>query len=344
MPHSAPDRIRLAVIGAGLGSAPHFKSLQDLADQAQVMWLHVRHPEQLRPAQIAAAAQVTARLEDILDDARVQGVLVLTPPNSHLEIVQRLARAGKHVLLEKPLEINPKRATELVQTCETQGVRLAVMLQHRMREAASTLRRLLAGGELGQVVSASMNVRWWRPQSYYDEPGRGSWARDGGGVLITQAIHTLDVLLSLLPVPERVTGHISTSALHRMEAEDSAAALLQCAGGVVATLQATTAAYPGFTERIELNCTQGSATLEGGALQVAFLNGKTLALGASQTGGGGADPMAFDHGPHRALLQDFVAAIREGREPAVTGRSALRVHQVIDAIVRSSQADAAVLL
>jgi predicted dehydrogenase len=344
MPRAHTDRLRLAVIGAGLGSPPHFKSLDDLANQAQAIWLHVRHPERLGNTPTPRGARITARLEDILEDSSLHGVLVLTPPNTHLEMVQRLARAGKHVLLEKPLDINLQRATELVQVCEAHGVTLAVMLQHRLRAAATALRDLLDSGQLGQIISATASVRWWRPQSYYDEPGRGTWARDGGGVLITQAIHTLDLLLSFTQLPERVTGVTYTSPMHQMEAEDSAAALLHFANGAVATLQATTAAYPGFPERIELNCTQGSATLEAGALQVVFLNGQTLSLGERQASGGGANPMAFDHAAHRAVLQDFVRAIQTGGTPAITGRSALATQQVIDAIVRSSHTGASVSL
>ena len=197
VPGIPSGRLRLAVIGAGLGSGPHFKSLQDLASEAEVVWVHARDATRLAATPVPQGAQKTTRLEDILDDASVQAVLVLTPPNTHLALVQRLAQAGKHVLVEKPLEINLARAQALVQVCETHGVRLAVMLQHRLRPAAMRLRALLNAGELGQLVSASASVRWWRPQSYYDEPGRGTLARDGGGVLITQAIHTLDLLLSL---------------------------------------------------------------------------------------------------------------------------------------------------
>jgi hypothetical protein len=173
------------------------------------------------------------------------------------------------------------------------GVSLAVMLQHRLREAAVGLRGILAAGELGELVSANASVRWWRPQSYYDEPGRGTLARDGGGVLITQAIHMLDLLLSLIGLPDRVTGVASTSPMHSMEGEDCAAALLHYARGAVAVVQATTAAYPGFAERIELNCTAGSATLESGRLQVNFLSGKTMTIGAAQGSGGGWQRAVF---------------------------------------------------
>ena len=180
-------------------------------------------------------------------------------------------------------------------------------------------------------------MRWWRAQSYYDEPGRGTLARDGGGVLITQAIHTLDLLLSLTGLPERVTGLATTSPVHRMEGEDTAAALLHYAGGAMAVVQATTAAYPGFPERIELNGTLGTATLESGELQVLFASGKHLQLGARQGSGGGADPMAFDHAAHRTVLQDFIRAVQTGRAPAVSGRSALGVQQVIESIMESSR-------
>lgn len=160
--------------------------------------------------------------------------------------------------------------------------------------------------------------RWWRPQSYYDEPGRGTLARDGGGVLITQAIHTLDLLLSLTGLPERITGLAATSPVHRMEGED-------------------TAAYPGFAERIELNGTLGSATLEAGELRVLFADGTTRTLGTPESSGGGANPMAFDHAAHRAVLQDFIRAVQQGIAPAVSGRSALGVQQVIEGIMESSR-------
>ncbi len=344
MADSAPSRLRLAVIGAGLGSAPHFLSLEDLASVAQVDWVYGRSAERLAAVRMPVGAQSTTRLEDILEDPSVKAVLVLTPPNTHLDIVQRAARAGKHVLVEKPLEIDFRRARALVEVCSHFGVTLAVVLQHRLRESSVGLKSLLEAGELGALVSASASVRWWRSQDYYDEPGRGTLARDGGGVLITQAIHTLDLLLDFTGMPERLTALASTSPAHRMECEDTAAALLHYASGAMATLQATTAAYPGFAERIELNGTLGTATLEAGQLQVALNNGKTITIGARQPGGGGADPMAFDHAAHRAVLKDFIHAVQHGTTPAVTGQSALGVQMVIEAIMASSSSGTSVLV
>jgi predicted dehydrogenase len=341
-PMQAP--LRIAVIGAGLGSAPHLRSLADLAGQVQTLWVGARSLQRLGRVALPAGARPTDRLDDIFGDRAVQAVLLLTPPASHLQLAQRAARAGQHVLVEKPLAIDLPQATALVDACDAAGVRLGVMLQHRHRPGAERLRGLLRAGALGALVSASANVRWWRPQSYYDEPGRGTLARDGGGVLMTQAIHTLDLLLSLTGAPERVSGAAYTSAAHRMECEDTAAALLHLPGGAVATLQATTAAWPGHAERIEINGTLGTATLQAGALQVRLASGERIDVPADGGSGGGADPMAFDHGPHRAVLQDFVDAVRDGRDPAVCGRSALAVQRVIDAILASARSGQAVAL
>jgi UDP-N-acetyl-2-amino-2-deoxyglucuronate dehydrogenase len=339
MPPIHSPRLRIAVLGAGLGSAPHFQSLQDLSAEAELVYVYGRSAERLASVNLPAGAKKTTRIEDILEDASIQAVLVLTPPNTHLELVQRVARAGKHVLVEKPLEIDLNRANALVEACEEAGVTLAVMLQHRLREAAVALRALMAAGELGELVSASAAVRWWRPQSYYDEPGRGTLARDGGGVLITQAIHTLDLLLSFTGMPARVTGIAGTSAVHRMEGEDTAAALLHYGSGAVAVVQATTAAYPGFPERIELNFTRGTATLEGGEMRAAFQDGRTTERGRAARLGrrrrpDGLRPRRAPHGAaglhprgakrrgtgsHRSLRAGRAAGHRS-RHGIVTGR------------------------
>jgi predicted dehydrogenase len=337
-------RLRLAVIGVGMASTPHWRSLADLRDQIELGWVGALTPRRLQGLQLPDGARTTTRLDDIFEDRSTQAVLLLTPPHTHLELAQRAARAGHHVLLEKPLEIDMGRALALVETFESARLTLAVVLQHRLREGALRLAELVRSGALGPLTSAAAFVRWWRPQSYYDEPGRGTQARDGGGVLITQAIHTLDLFISLTGLPERVIGLAHTSGVHRMECEDTAAALLQFAGGASAVLQATTAAYPGFAERIELNGTLGTATYESGELKAQLASGEVIQAGARQATGGGADPMAFDHAPHRAVLQDFVRAVRDGHAPAITGRSALAVQNVIEGILASTRSGTSVAL
>lgn len=328
--------MRVGVVGAGQACAPHFQSLHDLRDELELAWVIGRSPEKLAALTLPARARTSTRLEDLLEDASVEAVLVLTPPNTHLEIVRRVAGAGKHVLVEKPLEVSLDKARQMVEICEHSGIRLAVMLQHRMRDAARALEQLVHSGDMGELVGASASIRWWRPQSYYDEPGRGTMVRDGGGVLMTQAIHTLDPLLCLTGMPDQVSAMAGTSAMHRMECEDTVAAALRYPNGAIGSIDATTAAYPGFPERIALQFTRGSATLEAGELHAELVDGRKIHAGQKQASGSGSNMMAFDHHAHRAVLQDFVAAVRSGTEPAVSGRSALQVHRLIAALIKSA--------
>ena len=327
--------MRVALIGAGPSCAPHLQSLRELAPAVELAWVAARTPQRLAGLQLPPGTRTTTQLDDIVNDASVSAALVVTPPYTHLDIATQLARAGKHVLVEKPLDVSLARAQALVDLCEQQGVKLAVMLQHRMRDASVAAARLVAGGTLGTLISTATSIRWWRPQSYYDEPGRGTLARDGGGVLMTQAIHTLDLLLHLTGLPEQVTAQATTSPVHRMECEDTVTAVLRYANGALGTIDATTAAYPGYPERIALNFTGGTATLESGELTVMPLGGPLSRAGEKQATGSGANLMAFDHGPHRAVIEDFLRAVRTGAQPAVSGRSALPVHRLIDAMMRS---------
>jgi len=329
-------RLRLAIVGLGMAVTPHARGLVDLQDQIEV--LHAFAPSAARRDAFSARFPfpVTDSLQTILDDDRVQAVAVFTPANTHAQIGLACARAGKHVLMEKPLDISTARAEALVQGCSAAGVRLGVVLQHRFRPAALRAAELLATGALGQIVGCSTTIRLWRPQSYYDEPGRGTHARDGGGVLISQGIHTLDLMLSLAGPVDTVTGFAVTTPVHRMETENMVCAAARFASGAIGTIDATTTAYPGFHEEITLTGTGGTMTLRGGTLRAQFQDGTDETVQADTGAGGtGADPMAFPHDWHRAVMADFAAAITEGRDPRVTGNEALRVHRLIDALIET---------
>ncbi len=261
---------------------------------------------------------------------------MFTPPNTHRDIGLACAAAGKHVLMEKPVDTTTARAEELVRGCRAAGVRLGIVLQHRFRPAGMRLAEMLAAGALGRIVGCSTTIRLWRPQAYYDEPGRGSLARDGGGVLMSQGIHTLDLMLSLAGPIETVTGFAVTTPVHRMETEDMVCAAARFAGGAIGVIDATTAAYPGFPEEIVLTGETGTALLRGTELLVQFQDGRMERVEPDHSAGGtGADPMAFPHDYHRAVMADFVDAVRTGRDPKVTGEEALKVHRLIDALIRT---------
>jgi UDP-N-acetyl-2-amino-2-deoxyglucuronate dehydrogenase len=332
-------KTRIAIVGLGMAVTPHARGLMDLADEVEVV--HAFAPSDARRKAFGEKFPfpLTDNLDTILKDDSVEAVAVFTPANTHRDIAIRCAEAGKHVLMEKPLDITTARAEELVAACRKAGVKLGVVLQHRFRPAGMKLAELLRAGELGRIVGCSTVIRLWRPQSYYDEPGRGSFARDGGGVLISQGIHTLDLMLSLAGPIAEVTGFATTTPVHRMETEDMVCAAARFANGAFGTIDATTAAYPGFLEEIVLTCEKGTALLRGTELLVEFQDGRKIAIEPDRSAGGaGADPMAFPHDYHRAVMADFVKAIRGGREPKVTGEEALKVHRLIDALIAAGKA------
>lgn len=320
---------KVGIVGLGMAVAPHAKSLQDL----KVEVAHVFSPSAERRRKFAERFPFpqTDSLQTILEDRTVNAVLILTPPNTHLELVEKFAAAGKHVLLEKPLEVSLERSERLVKAAAR--IKLGIVLQHRFRPGAEKLRELLP--ELGKIVSASAAIPNWRPQGYYDQPGRGTRARDGGGVLLTQGIHTLDLFLSLAGEPVEVKSFVTTTPVHKMETEDLVAAAVRFRNGAIGTVHATTAAYPGFPERIELIGTKGTALLEGPSLKVELADGRKFEVRA-EGGGTGADPMAFPHDWHRALLQDFLNSIQEDRQPRISGEEALKVHRFIDRLLGSA--------
>jgi len=329
---------RIAIVGLGMAVTPHAKSLIDLKERVEVAAAF--SPSAARRAAFGERFPfpLAADLDAILADKRIDCVEILTPANTHLDLVQRCAAAGKHILLEKPLEITTARAVALVEAAEQAGVTLGVMLQHRFRPAGIKLREMLRASELGEIVNCSTTIRLWRPQSYYDVEGRGTRARDGGGVLITQGIHTLDLMLSLAGPIAEVRGYAMTSRVHRMETEDMAVAAVKFANGALGVIDATTAAYPGFAERIEIIGAKATAALIGSDLRVAHHDGRVTELTTEfGAGGTGADPMAFPNDWHRGVIADFLDALDQKRAPAISGREALKVHRLVDALLEAGE-------
>ena len=329
-------KIGLAIVGLGPASQPHSKSLLDLSEQIEVCWAASRSPERVSAYRQQFPFRTTTDIEAAINDPAVDAVLVLTPPSSHLDVSQRCFAAGKHVLVEKPLELTLDRAERLVAAAGAAGRRLGVVLQHRFRPASLRLRQVLEEGRLGIVQAGFLSVPWWRPQSYYDEPGRGTLARDGGGVLLTQAIHSLDLFRSLVGVSGVIAADVRTTELHRMETEDYVAALLRLGNGAPGTLMTTTAAYPGHPERIEIIGTKGFASLVGGTLRLSLLGGEEEVVEAEGSTGSGASIMDFPHDAHRAVIADFIDALRSDRQPFVSGQQALESQRLVATVLSSA--------
>jgi predicted dehydrogenase len=339
---TSTKKLGIALLGVGPGSEPHLQSLATLADSVDLRWALARsNPDKARAA-VQPSTRVTGDLQEILADPLVEAVIVATPAYTHLEIAAAALAAGKHTLVEKPLDVTLARAEELVGRATAQGVHLGVVLQHRFRPGAQRLKQLLDAGTLGAVQSAVLQVPWWRSQEgYYAKAGRGTLARDGGGVLLTQAIHAIDLFRSLVGVRAVVASQIATTAIHEMETEDFASALLTLGNGAPGVLVATTAMYPGRAEVLELVCRHATATLEGGTLRVQYHDGRTEMVEGEAKSGSGDSIMDFSPDAHIALHRDFFGAVAQGRAPTVTGEEALATHRLIEQIVRQGQERAA---
>ncbi len=327
---------RVAIVGLGMALKPHLKSLEELAGRVDIAAGFTPSAERRKAFAATSKYPIVDSLDRILSDRDIDIVFLLTPPTSHLELVERCAAAGKHVLLEKPTDVSSQRGQAAVDAMEKAGRKFAVMLQHRFRDASRKLRQAVEGGELGALVSGSAAIRWWRPPEYFAQPGRGMKARDGGGVLITQAIHTLDLFQSLTGPIAKVTAFAKTSPLRRIDTEDIACAAVEFANGAIGTIDATTVAYPGFPERIELAGEKGTAVLAAETLDLYFKDGRHVHHEGAVSKSGGADPMAFSNDAHKALIVDFLDAIDGNREPAVSGRESLKVLRLIEALLRSA--------
>jgi UDP-N-acetyl-2-amino-2-deoxyglucuronate dehydrogenase len=262
-------------------------------------------------------------------------VAIGSPSGLHADQGIRAAARGLHVLVEKPIDITLEKADALISAADAAGVTLGVFFQDRFKPDVSRLKGLLDGLRLGRPLFVVASVPWYRPPEYYSASRwRGTWALDGGGALMNQAIHTLDLLVWLLGDVVDVQATVGTQ-LHRIEVEDTALALLRFACGAVGVIAATTAAYPGYPRRIHITGTEGSAVLEHDRLaRVDVLSpGPDAAVSALDAESASASsPVVADIGPHRAVIEDFLSAIRERRSPRCDGRDARRSVALVRAI------------
>jgi predicted dehydrogenase len=243
------------------------------------------------------------------------------------------------VLSEKPLDITTKRADELIEACKAAGVKLGVFFQDRLRPAMVELKRLVDDGALGKLVMIAGRVRWYRPPEYYSSSKwRGTWALDGGGALMNQAIHTVDLVQWLYGPVSRVSATVATR-VHDIEVEDTAAAVLDFTSGAIGTIEASTSLFPGYPRRLELTGSEGTVIVEGDTIVQRDLRGTTAAGEAAPPVRleNVASPVVSDASAHQRVLEDFIAAIREDRTPATDGLEARRSVELVETIYAAAR-------
>ena len=280
-------------------------------------------------------------LKVFLSDPALRAVSICTPSGTHSDLGIAAAGAGKHVLVEKPIDVSLEKADALIQACDSARVRLAVAFQSRHLDAPRLLKSAVESGRLGKPIIGGAHIKWYRKPEYYaSNSWRGTLAIDGGGALINQAIHTVDLLRWIMGPATDVSAY-SDRLLHRgIEAEDTLVAVVRFENGALAVIEATTSAYPGFKRRVEITGTEGTVILDGDNLTTWTLRdgSKNPAAAAGDISDGSADPMAIDCEGHRRIMVDFASAILEKRKPLVDGREGRESLELVRAIYESAAA------
>lgn len=336
-----------AIVGCGMIARFHARAIADIpgARIAALMSRQLASAEQLRD-ELAPSTPCFTDLADALRQPDVDAVIVCTPSGAHLGPAVAAANAGKHLVVEKPLEITPERCDEIIEACDRNGVHLCTIFPSRFSDANVELKKGIDAGRFGRLTLGVTTCHWWRSQEYYDRgQWRGTWALDGGGALMNQAIHNVDLLLWLMGPATHVTGMTATLSHERIEVEDTAVATLRFANGALGVIQATTASHPGYPKTISIHGDRGSVVIEQDDIVKWDFDRETLddaevrlrfARKTSATGGA-SDPAAISHRGHMLQLSNFVDAVRQNRSPKVDGREGKKSVAAICAIYEAAR-------
>jgi predicted dehydrogenase len=284
--------------------------------------------------------------QDVCRHPDVDFVDLCTFPDFRLEPLELCAREGKHVQVQKPIATDPETAGRMIEAAQQAGVLLGVVSQHRFDESIRFLKRAIDAGRLGRVLQADAYIKWHRSAEYYRRPVKGSWQTEGGGALINQGIHQVDLLLWLAGPVREVTGQWQLGAVHEMESEDIVNALIRYSSGATGVIQAATAFQPGYPERLEIHGTRGTAIVTGDKLtawDVAEDAGAPPPVANAQASGA-SDPMAISLAPFEQQFLDFGEAIRLRRRPLIAGEDGYRAVEMVCAIYRSCREGRAIEL
>ena len=342
------SKLRFGIIGCGGISRAHAKAITSLPD-AQLVAVADCIPEAAQKLGEIFQAKPYGDVQEMLTSEQLDVINICVPSGVHGELACQAMRSGRHVIVEKPMDINRAAIAEMLRVQQEVGVKLAVISQHRFDAATQQVHDLVKEQAFGRLVLGNAIVPWWRSQAYYDSgEWRGTWALDGGGVLMNQSIHSIDLLQWLMGPVKSVFAYTDMLA-HQMETEDVAVAVLRFASGAVGTITATTEAYPGVGTRIEVYGTRGSAVIEDDRLSYLHLArddreevgayGIGSKQGAQSTTGVSAaqDPAELAVNSHTLQIADMMRAIREDGTPLVDGYAAKHPTEIILSIYESSR-------
>jgi UDP-N-acetyl-2-amino-2-deoxyglucuronate dehydrogenase len=336
--------IHLGIVGGGGISETHARAASETEG---VLITAFCGRNQTRVAQLAEGFGASAYQDfhSFLRHDPLDAIVIGSPSGLHAEQGIAAARRGLHVLVEKPIDVTTEKADALIDACDSAGVKLGVIYQDRVAPDLVRLKSLLDEGALGKVILVSGSLRWYRPPEYYGDSGwRGDPVLAGGGALLNQGTHTVDLILWLLGDVTRVQAK-SVTALHQVEVEDTVVATLEFRSGAIGTLEAATSAYPGYPRRLEISGAEGTIVVENDRIVKADLRSASIEVAApveSNRNLSASSPVISDVRGHRRILEDFVRAIETGGQLLCDGREGRRSVELVQAIYESATAGRAV--
>ena len=334
--------VNFGLIGTGVGATFCAQGLSMIADTGKAKLVAVTSRREERAKEFASKWKLDFWYTDyreMLEKAPIDAVIISSPHYLHYPMAIDSMKAGKHTLVDKPMAISVKETDGMINEAKKRGVKLGVILPSRFDPTYRRLKNAVEEGKFGQLILGEAVVEWSRTQEYYDNsPWRGRWATEGGGALINQAIHTIDVLIWIMGSPKYLWAQIDTVA-HKIEVEDIAVATVRFENGALGVIQGSTAIYPGLPTRLEIHGTKGTAIVEGETLKRWSVIGEEEIVEKKVKEGLGswASPELTPATNHAALIKDFAEAVLEDREPFVNGAEGKRSIEVIMAIYKSGR-------
>lgn len=328
--------LRFGIIGTGAILNHHLRSIQSIKGcELVALCSSSENRAQLVEAQFGI--KTYWNYQRMFKEVALDVVCILTSSGNHLEPTLAAAKSGVHVITEKPLEVSLDRADEMIAACKAANVKLACIFQNRYTKDFQILKKAIETGALGRLLLGNAYIKWYRDEQYYQSSHwKGTIAGDGGAAFINQGIHTIDLLIHLIGEVSSVYGQVRTM-IHNIEGEDVGQALLTFESGALGSIQAGTALYPGYPERLEIYGTQGSVILEGGKIIAWNVKGITKEIEEVEMNSGANDPMAIDYKLHLAQIEEIVNDIRSDRSPRVSGEEARKSLALIQAVYDSSR-------
>jgi len=337
-------KVRFGIVGAGMIANYHAEAIRTVP-QAELVAVCGTNPARTKAFADKRGIAAYTDLDTFLAQAPIDAVTIATPTGLHEAVAVPAAKAGKHILCEKPLDVTPEKSQAIITACRQAGVILAPVFQYRFGHGAITVKKALDAGRFGKLLLVSGRIKWWRSQEYYDSGAwRGTWDLDGGGCLMNQSIHTIDLMLHFGGKPEQVFGYTATRTHTGIEVEDNACAVLRYENGALGVIEASTSCAPGFPLRIEVSGERGTAIIEGDTIidwRFADTDPGDAAIlaqiGGRALGSGASDPKAISTEGHRLQIEDMTRAILTGTPPAIDGAEAKTPVELICGIYASMQ-------